>query len=275
MKELVKPFGSYTKHGPSVLSHSPQRIEAETAYGESLNRAWPLARRWQTQLHLLFMTSSLLRVVSPARTVVVRNWSLLSSARTLRAYDRSLHSHRRYHVMVPELKRLQLSAISVYLSKQGRQMRLRKLRLRPKRFSLGAVSNLLKRPRYKLNRPKKFRNTRAMNFRKNFIKLRRLYFERLKNSFFAGRIRPKAARRLLARFANKNNLALNLMFNLNPHKLVCRVFPFIDRFLLRHLIKRGELFVNARHLGPWFSTLKEGDIIRIARSRRFFATYAT
>ena len=90
---------------------------------------------------------------------------------------------------------------------------------------------------------------RALNFRKQFVRLRRLYFKRLRLSFFFGHIRPKTAKRLLARFANKSNLALNHIFSLNPHKLVCRVFPFMDRFLFRTLIRRGEVYVNERRLG--------------------------
>lgn len=161
--------------------------------------------------------------------------------------EAGLLSHRRFHTMVPELNRLQLSAISTYLGKQGvLNQRPRKVRS----FRLSSFTFSVRPGRYGLRRPFKFRNTRAINFRKNFLRLRRLYFKRLRISFFLGRVRPKTARRLLARFANKRNLAMKLMFSLNPHKLACRVFPFMDRRLLRVLIKRGEVYVNGRQMGP-------------------------
>lgn len=172
--------------------------------------------------------------------------------------------------MVPELQRLQLSAIFRYLSKQGTAGRARPRR---QSFKLSLLARRLQPIRYGLRRPLKFRTTRAINFRKNFLRLRRLYFERLRKSFFIGRIRPKTARRLLARFANKRNLALSLMFSLNPHKLVCRVFPFMDRFLLRTLVRRGEVYVNDRCMGPWFATLKLGDLVRLSCSKSFFKAY--
>lgn len=172
--------------------------------------------------------------------------------------------------MVPELKRLQLSALFSYLAKQGA---LSNAFNHKKAFSLAAVSKRLRVAKYKLTKPLKFRTTRAINFRKNFVKLRKLYFDRLRTSFFFNRVRPQAAKRLLSRFFNKNNLALNLMFNLNPHKLVCRIFPFMDRFLLRTIIRRGELFVNNVQLGLSFNTLKLGDFVRMALSKQFLKAY--
>lgn len=173
--------------------------------------------------------------------------------------------------MVPELQRLQLSAIFRYLSKQGKVGRPQ-AKSRP--FKLSAFAARLSLTSYGLLRPLKFRNLRALNFKKNFLRLRRLYFKRLRSSFFFGRIRPKTARRVLARFANKRNLALNIIFSLNPHKLVCRVFPFMDRFLFRTLVRRGEVYVNGRRLGPWFDSLKLGDLVRLASSKVFFTAYA-
>ena len=197
--------------------------------------AWPLARRWQSQVHLVFIASSSVAACLDAQTVLVRSVPTLTANATLSQAELGLLSHRRFHVMVPELQRLQLSAIFRYLSKQGTVGRLRG---RAHKFKLSALSQRLQGVHYGLLKPLKFRSTRAINFRKNFVRLRRLYFERLRTSFFFGRIRPQKAKRLLSRFANKRNLALNLLFSLNPHKLVCRVFPFMDRFLLRAFIRR-------------------------------------
>ena len=180
------------------------------------------------------------------KITIVRNWGGLTSSRSLAKFELGLLSHRRFHVMVPELQRLQLSALFRYTAKQGTLGRPKAQR-HP--FKLSSFERQLQTTRYGLIKPLKFKTTRAINFRKNFLRLRRLYFERLRTSFFFGRIRPKTARRLLARFSNKRNLALNLMFSLNPHKLICRVFPFMDRFLLRTLIRRGEVFVNNQQLG--------------------------
>lgn len=180
-------------------------------------------------------------------------------------------SHRRFHVMVPELQRLQLSAIFRYLSKQGK---LGRPQAQPKPFRLSVLATRLSPTRYGLLRPLKFRTLRALNFKKNFLRLRRLYFKRLRSSFFFGRIRPKTAKRLLARFSNKRNLALNIIFSLNPHKLICRVFPFMDRFLFRKLVRRGEVYVNERQLGAGFDALKLGDMVRLAASKTFFRFYA-
>lgn len=233
-------------------------------------QAWPKTRRWQSQLHLLFIASSSMTACFDGEVVLVRNWGSLTCSSSLGKYEHGLLSHRRFHVMVPELQRLQLSALFRYLSKQGSLRRPAPL---PKAFRLSAFTQRLQPVRYGLLRPGKFRNTRAINFRKNFLRLRRLYFERLRTSFFFGRIRPKTARRLLARFAHKRNLALQVMFSLNPHKLVCRVFPFLDRFLLRTLIRRGEVYVNGQRMGSWFATLKLGDMVRLSKSKSFFRSY--
>lgn len=220
-------------------------------------------------MHLLFISSSSLAACFNGRTTIIRSWGNLSSGASLQQLELGLLSHRRFHVMVPELQRLQLGAIFRYLNKQGKLGRSD-----AHSFRLSAFGARLHPTRYGLCRPLKFRSTRALNFRKNFLRLRRLYFKRLRTSFFFGRIRPKTARRVLARFANKRNLALNLMFSLNPHKLVCRVFPFLDRFLLRTLVRRGEIYVNGRQLGPWFDSLKLGDLVRLAGSKTFFRVYA-
>ena len=235
-------------------------------------QAWPAARRWQTQVHLLFIASSNIASCIEGRATVVRSLATLTASSTLANLEQGLLSHRRFHVMVPELQRLQLSAIFRYLSKQGTVGRPS---IRPRPFALSRLASRLRPTRYGQRRPLKFRTTRAINFRKNFLRLRRLYFERLRKSFFVGRIRPKNAKRLLARFANKRNLALNLMFTLNPHKLVCRVFPFMDRFLLRTFVKRGEVYVNNRRMGPWFATLRLGDLVRLSCSKAFFKSYTT
>lgn len=176
----------------------------------------------------------------------MRSWQGLGTNDMFKRLELGLLSHRRFHVMVPELQRLQLSAIFRYLSKQGK---LGRPQVKPQPFRLSALTAKLQPTRYGLLRPLKFHAMRALSFRKNFVRLRRLYFKRLRSSFFFGRIRPKTAKRLLARFANKRNLALNHIFSLNPHKLVCRVFPFMDRFLSRTLIRRGEVYVNNRRLG--------------------------
>lgn len=235
-----------------------------------LMQAWAHARRWQTRVHLLFIVSSSLAACFGERLTVVRGWGGLGSNDVLKRLELGLLSHRRFHVMVPELQRLQLSAIFRYLSKQGK---LGRPQAKPKPFRLSALEARLRPTRYGLLRPLKFRTVRALNFKKNFLRLRRLYFKRLRSSFFFGRIRPKTAKRLLARFANKRNLALNRIFSLNPHKLVCRVFPFMDRFLFRNLIRRGEVYVNGRRLGAWFDTLKLGDMVRLAASKTFFRFY--
>lgn len=236
-----------------------------------LLQAWAHARRWQTKVHLLFIATSSLAACFSGRLIVVRSWGGLSSGASLQRLEAGLLSHRRFHVMVPELQRLQLGAIFRYLNKQGK---LGRVRLRPSTFKLSVFGSRLRSVRYGLLRPLKFRSTRAINFRKNFLRLRRLYFKRLRTSFFFGRIRPQTARRVLARFTNKRNLALNLMFSLNPHKLACRVFPFMDRFLLRRLVQRGEVYVNGRQLGPSFDSLKVGDLVRLAGSKAFFRIYA-
>lgn len=83
--------------------------------------------------------------------------------------------------MVPELQRLQLSAIFRYLNKQGK---LGRRQARSGQFKLSGLLSRLQPTRYGLRRPLKFRTTRALSFRKNFLRLRRLYFKRLRSSFF-------------------------------------------------------------------------------------------
>ena len=260
------PYVEPNTDGIVYLDQDPRVV----SLAQQMALAWPYARRWQSQVHLLFIASSTVASNLEGQTILVRNLSNLTSNATLANLELGLLSHRCFHIMVPELQRLQLSAIFRYLSKQG-MLGLPAPEITP--FKLSFFEAQLRPTRYGLCKPFKFHTTRAINFRKNFLRLRRLYSERLRKSFFISSIRPRNARRLLARFANKRNLALNLLFSLNPHKLVCRVFPFMDRFLLRTFIQRGEIYVNNRRLGPWFDTLKLGDIVRLSCSKSFFRTY--
>lgn len=83
---------------------------------------------------------------------------------------------------------------------------------------------------------RKFHQGRLINFRRNFRTLRRNYFLQLRETFYLGKVRPNAMRRLLARFVNKSLLLIGLSFSLNPVHLVHRVFPFFDRFFIKNML---------------------------------------
>lgn len=113
---------------------------------------------------------------------------------------------------------------------------------------------------------RKFHQQRLINFRRNFRTLRRNYFLQLRETFYLGKVRPIAMRRLLARFVNKSLLILGLSFSLNPVHLVHRVFPFFDRFFIQHMLRVGVVWVNFSQLTDKFYTLHVGDFLHIVWS---------
>ena len=184
-------------------------------------------------------------------------------------YTKALVSYKYFHCVIPDPVQKQIKTFFYYmgrhyLNQKASAFKLKNLaQLEPIKVKLGSF----------LYHPSKFHQKHLLNYRKHFRLWKQHYFKTLRTSFFLGKVRPIALKRLLARFVGKSLLAIGLSFSLNPILMVTRLFPFFDRFFIKQLFAAGLVRANFEVLRAYTHTLKPGDFVHIVWSSLFFKLY--
>lgn len=231
-------------------------------------RALLLTRQWPVRTHLL---ASLFFFVQNVQFTlrIFRNLFNPTCGQSLAALTLTITSYKRFHCLIPDPVQRQLKAFFQYL---GRNILIARRTTLPLTRTSAVATHHAALKHYFYS-PAKFRQSHLLNYRKHFRLWQRDYFRKLKHTFYLGKVRPTAVKRLLARFVGKSLLSVGLAFSLNPILLLTKVFPFFDRFFVRQLISAGLVWVNFSQLQPKTFVLKVGDFVHLIWSPVFSKLY--
>lgn len=238
------------------------------AYGIILDCMWAFAYLWRMKLHILINIYFYFYYIKPKFRLIM-NLVPNIQYRQLTKLNKMITSYKKFNSLAPDPVRRQLKAYFHFLGRRKRPKKVRN-KLRPQITTLYKKFNALKRSFYWR---KKFRKKAAINFRRSFRLWKKRYFHGIKRSFYLGKVRPVKVKRLLARFVGKHLLAVGLLLNFNPIRLITRLFPFFDRFFIRQLAVSGLLWINFKQLSIKMSGLTVGDFVHIAWTPKFVRFY--
>ena len=104
---------------------------------------------------------------------------------------------------------------------------------------------------------------RMFSIRKTFLNFKKIS---LKNLFFFYKLKFLKRRNLFSFFSNfkkKSFVEIESFFSFNFLRILQRVFPFFNFFLLRKLLARGLILLNFKKVTNFFTRLRVGDFISI------------